>query len=482
MCGLPTLVKDAREEVNFQPASSSGGENYGWGYCEGTRNNSQYYDFASFPAGCDCGTDSCFTLPVLEYDHGVGISITGGYVYRGVQYAASLEGTYFYADYASSILFGARPDGSGGITNVITLSGSPLSQVSTFGQDINGELYVGTLGGQIYRIKPVLSATPAPTAMSVPMLVKPSRAPSTAPSTAPTAPTLPIIDCPSIYENSMNLTTTGLVLEFSLRIPPDPNEADRYGGILCAKLVNQAESWVGFALSTDTNMPGSEAIIGKPNDGTVLKYDMNSLSEPTLASTQSLLDASLVQSNGITTMTFTKLLKEPNEIEIDPAGSNIFLYAMGFDNNFGYHGADNRGSVVIEFCQEDTDCSNGSFCSPRVCSPSFVCVDGPPPCPSDKICVQPQCAPCSACDNNQSGCEATGKCSFQAATLPACLQDGNCDGCSRADCDATSDCNWIENSCQGSISSPVQGSCTGNNPPGKGLCIQSTLIQVDANP
>ena len=63
------------EEVDFQPASSAGGENYGWRIMEGFH----CYN----PANCQT---TGLTLPVVEYDHGQGCSITGGVVYRGAQY------------------------------------------------------------------------------------------------------------------------------------------------------------------------------------------------------------------------------------------------------------------------------------------------------------------------------------------------------------------------------------------------------------
>ena len=71
------------EEVDFQPASSAGGENYGWRLMEG---NSCYN-----PA-TNCN-DSTLTLPILVYDHTVGCSVTGGYRYRGSKNPA-LDGFY----------------------------------------------------------------------------------------------------------------------------------------------------------------------------------------------------------------------------------------------------------------------------------------------------------------------------------------------------------------------------------------------------
>ena len=70
----------AREEVDFQPAASAGGENYGWRCMEGTR--------CTGLTGCTCN-DPALTLPIHEYSHAFGCSITGGYVYRGVAIPAA---------------------------------------------------------------------------------------------------------------------------------------------------------------------------------------------------------------------------------------------------------------------------------------------------------------------------------------------------------------------------------------------------------
>lgn len=91
--------QSAREEVNFQPANSLGGENYGWRIVEG----SLCYNPSS---GCN---QSGKILPVAEYNHTLGCSITGGYAYRGLNFP-SLAGYYFYGDYCSGRLFSLYND------------------------------------------------------------------------------------------------------------------------------------------------------------------------------------------------------------------------------------------------------------------------------------------------------------------------------------------------------------------------------------
>lgn len=143
----------AREEVNFQSAASTGGENYGWGFCEGTQINAGYSDRDSRPSNCNCDDTTCYVPPVLEYNRNAGVSLTGGYVYRGT--FGELFGIYFYADFGTGTLWGAKRNVQTGILeNTIEFNG--LSSPTSFGEANNGELYVGTFGGRLYHITPVV--------------------------------------------------------------------------------------------------------------------------------------------------------------------------------------------------------------------------------------------------------------------------------------------------------------------------------------
>ena len=137
------------EEVSYQPASSSGGENYGWRILEG----SACYNPSS---GCDTAG---LTLPVYEYGHNPECSVTGGYVYRGSAFP-SLAGRYFFADYCAGWIrsFQIVGGAAGGVQDHTPDIGT-LSQISSFGEDGVGELYVVSLGGSVYRITAV---DPAP--------------------------------------------------------------------------------------------------------------------------------------------------------------------------------------------------------------------------------------------------------------------------------------------------------------------------------
>jgi glucose/arabinose dehydrogenase len=130
------------EEVNYQPADSQGGENYGWRLMEG----SQCYEPS---ANCDNGI---LELPILEYDHSLGCSITGGYRYRGDENPA-LWGTYFYGDYCSGRLWGAVENKNGEWITTELLDTD--FQIASFGEDENGELYLvhfSSSNGIIFRI------------------------------------------------------------------------------------------------------------------------------------------------------------------------------------------------------------------------------------------------------------------------------------------------------------------------------------------
>ena len=105
-----------------------------------------------FPIGSPC-TPAGLTLPVLEYDHTQGCAILGGFVYRG-SIIPSLPGTYFYGDLCSGFVRSFRLSG-GQVTEQIQWP--PLSvqeNITSFGEDALGELYLMTLQGNVYRIVP----------------------------------------------------------------------------------------------------------------------------------------------------------------------------------------------------------------------------------------------------------------------------------------------------------------------------------------
>ena len=138
------------EEIDFQAAGSPGGKNYGWRRMEGRH-------CFNPPTGCDDGT---LTLPVLEYDHGQGCAVIGGFVYRGCR-MPDLRGTYFYSDFCSSFLRSFTGISGGDAQNLADRSaeieppGPPqLQGVTTLGEDARGELYIADHVGQLFVIEP----------------------------------------------------------------------------------------------------------------------------------------------------------------------------------------------------------------------------------------------------------------------------------------------------------------------------------------
>ena len=128
------------EEVDFQKAGSAGGQNYGWHCYEGFH--------TLITDGCKAASN--YTAPVLEYDHSEKrCSITGGYVYRGAKYPA-MYGKYFYADYCGGQIYYTNESAGWKPTLAVATS----ANISTFGEDSSGELYIADhTTGAIYHLE-----------------------------------------------------------------------------------------------------------------------------------------------------------------------------------------------------------------------------------------------------------------------------------------------------------------------------------------
>jgi glucose/arabinose dehydrogenase len=146
---IADVGQNAWEEINIEMSGDSGGRNYGWRLMEGNH----CYN----PSNCN---QAGLTLPIKEYGHNAGYSITGGYAYRGGQ-MAKMHSRYFYADYGTNKIWSLRWDGTAVVdfqdhTSELTRpNGQPIRSISGFGQDGAGEVYICSLtGGQIFRIVP----------------------------------------------------------------------------------------------------------------------------------------------------------------------------------------------------------------------------------------------------------------------------------------------------------------------------------------
>jgi glucose/arabinose dehydrogenase len=134
--------QNVQEEVNFQPATSTGGENYGWRCYEGD---------ATFNTS-GCSGSSNYVFPVFTYNHSSanGCSITGGFVYRGLLYG-NIYGRYFTTDYCSGRIWSIIQEDETTFTS--TNHGQFTSfQYTAFGEDRFGELYLAQQNGAIFRI------------------------------------------------------------------------------------------------------------------------------------------------------------------------------------------------------------------------------------------------------------------------------------------------------------------------------------------
>lgn len=136
---LGDVGQDSWEELDITTIAAARGANFGWPYMEGTH---------CFPPGEPCSTAG-LTVPKLEYPRAEGCSVTGGYRYRGTQWAR-LNGVYLYGDWCSGTLWGATDTGAGQWTS--TVLAQTGKAIVSFGEDDDGELYLVDYNGAIYRI------------------------------------------------------------------------------------------------------------------------------------------------------------------------------------------------------------------------------------------------------------------------------------------------------------------------------------------
>jgi glucose/arabinose dehydrogenase len=127
------------EEIDYVARRDTGIKNFGWNVYEG---DARYSDNPLNPAGT-------LTPPVRVYSHSLGCSVTGGFVYRG-RAVPSARGRYFYGDYCSGRIWSLKIV-NGRATDVRQES-QRLPDLSSFGEDVRGELYAVTLNGRLYRL------------------------------------------------------------------------------------------------------------------------------------------------------------------------------------------------------------------------------------------------------------------------------------------------------------------------------------------
>jgi hypothetical protein len=124
--------QDDWEEIDYLPAGSPGGANFGWSLMEGNHG----YDGQAQPG---------LLIPAAEYSHDFGCSVTGGYVYRGLM--PEWNGIYVYGDYCSGTVWGLIHSNGQWQSKVLFEAGVTIT---SFGEDETGELYLASDNGGIY--------------------------------------------------------------------------------------------------------------------------------------------------------------------------------------------------------------------------------------------------------------------------------------------------------------------------------------------
>ena len=138
---IADVGQNAFEEIDHITPDGANGANFGWSQMEG----SHPYNGGTNPKGA--------ILPVYDYGRSDGCAVVGGFVYRGAK-VPGLVGTYVFGDYCESGLKGLQLATDGSATYKVVDLGLGVGTLSTFGQDVDGELYALSLQGSVVRIDP----------------------------------------------------------------------------------------------------------------------------------------------------------------------------------------------------------------------------------------------------------------------------------------------------------------------------------------
>jgi glucose/arabinose dehydrogenase len=140
---IADVGQSAFEEIDFRPRPQIGSlANYGWRVYEGR---------ARFTRGSP-NPRGQLVFPVAVYSHDDGCSVTGGYVYRG-RATPSAAGRYYYGDWCSGTIWSLRMENGDAMD--VRKEGARIGQLTSFGEDVAGELYAASGGsGKIYHVVP----------------------------------------------------------------------------------------------------------------------------------------------------------------------------------------------------------------------------------------------------------------------------------------------------------------------------------------
>ncbi|MDH5527063.1 MAG: PQQ-dependent sugar dehydrogenase [Nitrospirota bacterium] len=150
---IADVGQDHWEEVNFLPKGSEAGKDFGWNKMEGRHCFPPDSEFRDTKSGrrqikkCDYGE-----MPIVEYSHELGCSVTGGYVYRGSR-VSGMDGVYLMGDYCSGAIWGVTPRRDDPARFIMRPYLETDLRISSFGEGPDGEVYVlDRKGGGVYQI------------------------------------------------------------------------------------------------------------------------------------------------------------------------------------------------------------------------------------------------------------------------------------------------------------------------------------------
>jgi hypothetical protein len=157
---IADVGQDTWEEINFQAASASGGQNYGWDVLEGGLHGPQVVPngncFEDVPNGaCAAFLAGASVLPILEYGRDEGVSVIGGHVYRGRPASTLLTGTYVFGDLLSKRIWRGVRDGNGPWSKSLLYQAPFDLALGAFGETEGGALFfVDVFNGGLHQIAP----------------------------------------------------------------------------------------------------------------------------------------------------------------------------------------------------------------------------------------------------------------------------------------------------------------------------------------
>ena len=232
------------------------------------------------------------------------------------------------------------------------------------------------------------------------------------------------LSCPQSFSKSIVIDSTS-TLSYSIVLLPDSSN-----GIFCAKLTaEETKGWIGLGISPNGQMANSVAIVGLPNDNTVLKYALGESRSvnPMSNEQQTLRDASISQLYGATVLTFTKVLVEDNDDELPiliNGDTNYFIHARGSSNSLGYHAA--RMSFEKRFGADDvtvvSPSSNGggdsSTMGPTRAPSKMASVDNTPAVPPSTMDPVPVPSPPTPSWNDRPYSNYTSSPIYSSTSLP----------------------------------------------------------------